>query len=546
MINFIFIMKAFRMNTHFSVTNNRIGSLKSWLLAVACWFFAAGNAVAGGMLTNTNQNVAFLRNPARDAAIGIDGVYSNPAGVAFLRDGWHLSFNWQNAHQTRTVVSTNPLYQLGVKNNGQDTKTFEGVADAPVIPSVQAAYNQGKWSLQAGFAVAGGGGKCEYSQGVGSFEQAVGTVAQRLNPLGALGYDVDGFMSGRQYYFGFSLGAAYQLNDHLSVYGGLRLLYGSATYKAKMSNIQVKTADGMVPFGTFLDAAAGKVAGGIAQYTDAIGQLQNGIAQLENGIAQYNAANIPVPETLTEQLATLNETLAKAEAGKTTLEGTQESLNQLELYRDGVNLMSDQSGWGVAPIIGIDYKTGVFNFSAKYEFKTRMRMENNSTAKSASIVEAVNKYLDGTSVPEDAPALLTLGAQWSVTDVVRLSAGYHYFFDKSAHWYNHDERKLDGGTNEFLGGAEWDITKHLQMSGGVQLTRYGLTDDYMNDMSFVVNSWSFGVGLGYRVNDHLKVNLAYFQTNYDDYDRVKSESPRVSDSFTRTNRVLGLGVDVDF
>lgn len=42
---------------------------------------------AGGLLTNTNQNVAFLRNPARDGAIGIDGVYSNPAGVAFCRTG---------------------------------------------------------------------------------------------------------------------------------------------------------------------------------------------------------------------------------------------------------------------------------------------------------------------------------------------------------------------------------------------------------------------------------------------------------------------------
>ena len=31
---------------------------------------------AGGLLTNTNQNIAFLRNPARDGAIGIDGVYS--------------------------------------------------------------------------------------------------------------------------------------------------------------------------------------------------------------------------------------------------------------------------------------------------------------------------------------------------------------------------------------------------------------------------------------------------------------------------------------
>ena len=38
---------------------------------------------AGGILTNTNQSVDFLRNPARDAAIGLDGVYSNPAGVVF-------------------------------------------------------------------------------------------------------------------------------------------------------------------------------------------------------------------------------------------------------------------------------------------------------------------------------------------------------------------------------------------------------------------------------------------------------------------------------
>ena len=81
-------------------------------------------AMAGGILTNTNQSVSFLRNPARDAAIGLDGVYSNPAGVAFLSEGLHLGFNWQYAHQTRTITSTNPLFALGRKNGGQQTKTF--------------------------------------------------------------------------------------------------------------------------------------------------------------------------------------------------------------------------------------------------------------------------------------------------------------------------------------------------------------------------------------------------------------------------------------
>ena len=36
----------------------------------------------------------------------------------------------------------------------------------------------------------------------------------------------------------------------------------------------------------------------------------------------------------------------------------------------------------------------------------------------------------------------------------------------------------------------------------------------------------------------------YFQTNYDTYDRVTSAEPLISDSFTRTNRVLGLGCDI--
>ena len=50
-------------------------------------------AYAGGLLTNTNQSIAFLRNFAREGTIGIDGVYTNPAGVAFLPKGFHLSLN---------------------------------------------------------------------------------------------------------------------------------------------------------------------------------------------------------------------------------------------------------------------------------------------------------------------------------------------------------------------------------------------------------------------------------------------------------------------
>lgn len=480
-------------------------------------------AFAGGILTNTNQSVEFLRNPARDAAIGLDGVYSNPAGVAFLPDGFHIAFNWQLAHQTRTITSTNPLFALGKKNDGETTKTFKGVADAHCIPSLQAAYNTGKWSIQFNFAMPSGGGVCEFSDGIGSFESAVGLIAKNLEPLGAQGYDCDVYVRGRQYYFGFTLGAAYKINDNWSVYGGLRALYGDASYKARLNNIQVKMADAAgepyyVDFDQFLNASIGDI------------NKKLGQAELATSMGAYTP----------EQYAAV-----KAQA-----DGALDQLEPLQKYSQGVNLMSIQTAFGMAPIIGVDYKIKNFNFAAKYEFRTRIRMKNHSTLDKALEIEAINKYKDGTNVDEDSPALLTLGAQWSVLPNIRVNAGYHHYFDKQAKWYNDNQKKLKNNTNEYLAGAEWDINDRLTISAGGQITHYGLSDEYMNDMSFVVSSYSLGAGLSYKVADNIKLTAGYFQTNYDDYDKVTQRHPEtgavlVGDKFTRTNRVIGLGVQVD-
>jgi long-subunit fatty acid transport protein len=481
----------------------------------------AATTQAGGILTNTNQSIDFLRNPARDAAIGIDGVYSNPAGVAFLPEGFHLGFNWQYAHQTRTITTSSPFFALGRKNNGQTDKTFEGVADAPFIPSLQAAYNTGDWSIQFNFSVPGGGGKCEFADGLGSFENVVGNIANQLKSFGAQGYDMDGYMQGRQYYFGFQLGTAYKINENLAVYGGMRLLYGTATYKAKISNIMVNIGeDRYMNFGSFLQSTASTV--------------NNNLDQVNAGMAQYEAAG-----------ATSQPQYAELAAKKEQLEGAKQSINSLQKYSQGVNLLCNQSSVGIAPIVGIDYKIGNFNFAAKYEFKTPIRMKNESTVNEASEIEAVNKYKDSEEVNEDMPAQLAIGAQWSPLNEVRINAGWHHYFDKQAEWYANAQDKLDHNSNEFLAGAEWDVTDKLTVSAGGQLTRYGLTDEYMNDMSFVVDSYSIGFGFNYKATDKLTLKAGYFQTIYDTYDRVTSAQPLVSDSFTRTNRVIGIGCQVD-
>jgi long-subunit fatty acid transport protein len=492
--------------------------MKKSIISLVVFMMTTGGVFAGGILTNTNQSVLFLKNPARDAAIGLDGVYSNPAGVAFMPEGFHIALNWQYAHQTRTVTSVSPLYVLGRKNNNNERKIFEGVADAPFIPSLQGAWNKGNWSLQFNLSVPGGGGSCEFADGLGSFERVVGSIANMLAPLGAQGYDMDGYMKGRQYYYGVQLGAAYKIHPNLSVYGGLRLLYGDATYKAKISNIQVKTENGYVDFADFM--------------TNSTATVNNALDLVNAGIAQYEAAGIPVPAELLAQQA--------------QLESTKANLTQLQKYAQGVNLLCNQDGLGIAPIIGIDWKYKNFNFAAKYEFKTQIRMKNESTVNEASEIDAVNKFKDGEKVNEDAPALLTIGAQWKPIDVVSLNIGWHHYFDKNVSWYNNAQDLLKHDTNEFLAGVEWDITDKLNVSCGGQITRYGLSDDYMNDISFVVNSYSIGLGCSYKVKDNITISAAYFQTNYSDYDKTVTEPIPYKETYTRTNRVLGIGCQLDF
>ena len=540
--------------------------MKKIVLSLIAFTMTSVSAIAGGILTNTNQSVLFLKNPARDAAIGLDGVYSNPAGVAFMPEGFHVAFNWQYAHQTRTITSTNPVFALGKKNEGKTMKEFQGVADAPIIPSLQAAYNKGNWSVQFNFSVPGGGGSCEFADGLGSFESVVGSIASKfmaldqtaaqlnglttmLTPLytmfgataptaisstGVSGYDMNSYMQGRQYYFGFQLGTAYKIKENLSVYGGLRLLYGSATYRARISNIMVKTGSAYEDFESFLP----KVPAQMQECMISAQQNLNFINQVEG-----HPAYATLPAETQAQLTAAKMALSQ---GIGSLEQSKGEMAKLAKYSEGVNLLSNQSSLGIAPIIGVDWKMNdKFNFAAKYEFKTQIRMENESTVFEASEIGAVNKFRDSEKVNEDIPALLTIGARWNPIDAVNLNLGWHHYFDKNANWYNNSQDLLRGNTNEYLAGVEWDVTDKLNVSCGGQLTRYGLTDEYMNDMSFVVNSYSFGFGFSYKVKDHVTLSAAYFQTNYGNYNRENYPTAGVNDTYTRTNYVLGLGCQVD-
>jgi len=72
---------------------------------------------------------------------------------------------------------------------------------------------------------------------------------------------------------------------------------------------------------------------------------------------------------------------------------------------------------------------------------------------------------------------------------------------------------------------------------------YDQSEANYSDLSFNLNSYSFGLGVGVKLTDQVKLNAAYFQTNYSDHTVTTNVSNVI---YHRENRVFGLGVDIDF
>ena len=97
---------------------------------------------------------------------------------------------------------------------------------------------------------------------------------------------------------------------------------------------------------------------------------------------------------------------------------------------------------------------------------------------------------------------------------------------------------------------EYDIIDRVTVSAGYQNTDYGTSNAFQSDLSFHCDSYSLGLGLKVKINDHVNVNGGYFWTNYKDYtkasDNYNGTGMAGVDVYSRSNKVFGLGVDIHF
>ena len=123
----------------------------------------------------------------------------------------------------------------------------------------------------------------------------------------------------------------------------------------------------------------------------------------------------------------------------------------------------DQKGWGITPIISLDFHKGPVTVAARYEFRTKLNPKNETNVLDAGLgtnliaammaadpagaqakLQALAAHLgnytapfaDGARTRYDMPALLSLAVGYEFSPKLRATLEYHFFDDKNAKMAN--------------------------------------------------------------------------------------------------------------
>lgn len=398
---------------------------------------------AGDYLTNTNQHATYLRMVARGASIDVDGVYYNPAGLAFLpNDGVQLSLTVQSAFQTRDIAASSSLWTMDGNNS---TRNYEGKASAPVIPSIHGVWKTGKWAVSGFFGITGGGGKASFDSGLPMFDAgAIGLVSKESKGLlKPHMYDINSAMEGRQYIFGAQLGLSRQINDNIAVYLGARMNYFSGGYKGFL-NIALKNG----------------VAEGIAQQ---VGQQQAGALmnnKIELDCDQTGWGLTPIIG-VDVKLGKLNLAAKYEFKANMNIENDTRTLNYpagaeafMAPFKDGVNTPSDIPSF-LSVAAGYEFLP-CLRASVEYHFFDD-KNAGMAGSKEKALTHGTHEYL--------------AGIEWDIDKFLTVSGG----FQKTDYGLSDD---FQGDTSfscdsYSLGfGARLNLTKHLAVDVAYFWTKY--------------------------------------------------------------------------
>ena len=545
--------------------------MRKFLTFVAATFIA-GSLFAGGLVTNTNQSAAWVRLPARNASVGIDAAYFNPAGLMKLENGFHFSVSNQTIFQTKTVEN---FYKGPGNAYGLNQSLYEGKVSAPVFPSIYAVYKMDRLAFSFGFNPVGGGGGAIYSKGLPSFEMSPSDVVPALAASqGATKYRLDAYLDGSSVFFGLQGGVSFKINDMISVAAAVRYVTAKNTYKGHLKDIEILLPSGWTRADAIMNGISTQAKSGGDALIQPISQGIGGITATAAAAAGYisTTQRDAIIGGLTS-LGVPNASALTIAQSQTAYYGSSAKYAQKAILLDDQAVDATQTGSGVTPIFSVNISPSEnLNIGIKYEMATKIVLENNTisdfTTGFTSAGSPITRFPDGAKTNNDMPAMISLGVDYKIAETVKLSFGSNYFFDKKSdygHTMDLDNSSstpstpvsnsyiiYDGGFS-LQAGAEINLNDKLLVSGGYVWANRGVNDKYQSDLTYGLGSNTFGIGGAYSIKDNLQVNLGFGYTFFSQDDQYISHVFEANgqlymplETYNKNAMIFAVGVDFSF
>jgi len=260
--------------------------MKTRVVAVIMVLALVQIAFAGGILTNTNQSVQFVRMLSRNASTQIDAVYFNPAGMTQLPDGFFFAIHSQTIIKEKIITSTFPAL---------NSSKYQGDTFVPVFPDFYAVYKKDKFAAAFNFSPIAGGGTADFKKGIPDLEQPFSLIPMGVSAQGipTTAYSADLAFKGSSIYYGFQVNASYAVTEKVSLSLGGRYNIAKNVYTGSLKNIMINPnmpalgLDGsMIPASAFFTAIGDPISAA------ALGDQEVDAEQTGTGITPIVGLNI--------------------------------------------------------------------------------------------------------------------------------------------------------------------------------------------------------------------------------------------------------------
>ena len=181
--------------------------------------------MAGGIINKSNMSSDYFRSLTRNAATdAVDIVAYNPAGVMKLPNGFYTKLDamYITKDYTNTVQNVDPGFA------GEDGY-FQ--SDEPsVVPGLFTVYKKDRWAGFFAVTIPGGGGEVKFNDG-NAYSSLIG-LGFGANP--AVTGIQSHYLEANSFEIGYTLGGAIEINDKISLAGGLRFIDASQEFQGNI------------------------------------------------------------------------------------------------------------------------------------------------------------------------------------------------------------------------------------------------------------------------------------------------------------------------